>query len=147
MIIYSGLTHWTWWFPMVMLNYQRVHGPLRLNSPVLGYLGIQHPGKGCQRFDSSLPSPRKDKTPSLGRHNRWGNWGQHQIMSLHVICTTNWCCNWATGCKLARDSIFSTKKDDSNMTHMSYKKGCLTTRYPWTWWLSILFRLSCFKMI
>ena len=33
MAIYSGFSHWKWWFSIAMLNYQRVNPPSENSSP------------------------------------------------------------------------------------------------------------------
>jgi hypothetical protein len=39
MAIYSGFSHWKWWFSIVMLNYQRVNPPHQIKST---HFAIKH---------------------------------------------------------------------------------------------------------
>ena len=48
MVIYSGISHWKWWFPIAMLNYQRV-------SDSDGYCNGKHSNQVHHFFRQTIP--------------------------------------------------------------------------------------------
>ena len=47
MAIYSGFSHWKWWFSIVMLNYQRVFSRMPVQDTVRGPAACHHVTSPC----------------------------------------------------------------------------------------------------
>ena len=48
MVIYSGFSHWKWWFSIATLNYQRVIHPVQDFQAMGNFWPFYPPGPGAQ---------------------------------------------------------------------------------------------------
>ena len=65
MASYSGFSHWKWWFPIAMLNYQRV-------KPINNVLLVKIEGPVWYNLSSWWPVTNVLKKPLYSSINQWG---------------------------------------------------------------------------
>ena len=76
MVIYSGISHWKWWFSIAMLNYQRV-------SDSDGYCNGKHSNQVHHFFRQTIPRGGKLMEIESGEFNDFLNSGDR---ANHVFC-------------------------------------------------------------